>query len=178
VLAEIYDEVDSGRELAGVIDAAERLTQHPMHEVAGTRMWEVGAAVRETRSARSTRIDPFAAGVFAATMTAQVDLLRKKGHPWSEVANESIIEAVDSLNPYMHFKGVAYMVDNCSTTARLGARKWGPIFEAALTRTCYPAADRGHPADDRPFEAFLTHPVHDVLAKLTTFRPTVDIAVL
>ena len=32
--------------------------------------------------------------------------------------NESVIEAVDSLCPYMHFKGVSFMVDNCSTTAR------------------------------------------------------------
>ncbi len=39
---------------------------------------------------------------------------------------QSIIEAVDSLNPYMHARGVAFMVDNCSYTARLGSRKWAP----------------------------------------------------
>ena len=177
VLAEIYDEVDSGRELAGVLDAAERLGRHPMGEVEGTPMWEIGASLRARRHARATPVVPFAAGVFAATMTAQVDLLREKGHPWSEVANESVIEAVDSLIPYMHARGVAYMVDNCSITARLGARRWGPVFEATLARICYPAAERGRPADGGPFDAFLTHPLHDVLATLTTYRPPVDIAV-
>ena len=49
-----------------------------------------------------------------------------QGHPWSEICNESIIEATDSLNPYMHARGVAFMVDNCSYTARLGSRKWAP----------------------------------------------------
>jgi ketol-acid reductoisomerase len=53
-------------------------------------------------------------------------VLRERGHPWSEICNESIIEAVDSLNPYMHARGVAFMVDNCSYTARLGSRKWAP----------------------------------------------------
>ena len=33
-----------------------------------------------------------------------------QGHPYSEICNESIIEAVDSLNPYMHARGVAFMV--------------------------------------------------------------------
>jgi ketol-acid reductoisomerase len=37
-------------------------------------------------------------------------VLREKGHPFSEICNESIIEAVDSLNPYMHARGVAFMV--------------------------------------------------------------------
>ena len=47
-------------------------------------------------------------------MMSQIDTLREKGHSFSEVCNESVIEAVDSLNPYMHARGVAYMVDNCS----------------------------------------------------------------
>jgi ketol-acid reductoisomerase len=46
-------------------------------------------------------------------LCACVQVLREKGHPYSEICNESIIEAVDSLNPYMHARGVAFMVDNC-----------------------------------------------------------------
>jgi ketol-acid reductoisomerase len=65
-----------------------------------------------------------------ACLPAQV--LREKGHPYSEICNESIIEAVDSLNPYMHARGVAFMVDNCSYTARLGSRKWAPRFDYIL----------------------------------------------
>ena len=178
VLAEIYDEVASGRELLGVLDAGDRMARHPMGEIEGTRMWEVGACVRRERAAGATQttIDPFAAGVFLATMVAQVDVLREHGHSWSEVVNESIIEAVDSLIPYMHARGVAYMVDSCSVTARLGARRWGPVFEAALARIAYPAAQRGH-GDAAAFDRFLAHDVHGVLATLSTYRPSVDIAV-
>lgn len=32
-------------------------------------------------------------------MITQVDTLIEKGHPYSEIANESVIEAVDSLSP-------------------------------------------------------------------------------
>lgn len=72
---------------------------------------------------------PCDSGVYIATMMATVKTLQEKGHPWSEICNESIIEAVDSLNPYMHARGVAFMVDNCSYTARLGSRKWAPRFD-------------------------------------------------
>jgi ketol-acid reductoisomerase len=111
-------------------------------------------------------------------MMAQADLLREKGHPLSEIANESIIEAVDSLNPYMHFRGVAYMIDNCSTTARLGARKWAPRFDYNLSQQAFPAIDAGAPEDKRLFDAFLTNEMHAVLATCSEFRPPVDIAIL
>lgn len=64
----------------------------------------------------------------------QIEVLRKKGHSYSEIVNESVIEAVDSLNPFMHARGVSFMVDNCSTTARLGSRKWAPRFDYILTQ--------------------------------------------
>jgi len=118
------------------------------------------------------------AGVYVATMMAQVDLLKEKGHPYSEIANESIIEAVDSLNPYMHFKGVAYMVDNCSTTARLGARKWAPRFDYILTQQALTAIDRGEPVNERLRTEFLNNEIHQVLSKCSELRPPVDIAIL
>ena len=177
ILSEIYDEVDSARELAGVIAAGERLKAHPMAPIEGTRMWQVGATIRASRAHRNIPIDGIAAGAFAAAMTAQVDLLRRQGHPWSEVANESVIEAVDSLIPFMHARGVAYMVDNCSTTARLGARRWGPVFEAAFSRVVLPALDQGAGPDPALMEAFRGHTLHQVLATLSRFRPPLDIAV-
>lgn len=176
LLAEIYDEVDSGRELAGVVAAGQRLERYPMGRIEGTRMWQVGASVRATRDIRDVAVDPFAAGTFAGVMMAQVELLREQGHPWSEVANESVIEEVDSLLPYMHARGVAYMVDNCSLTARLGARRWGPCFEAMFERIAFPATD----ADSTPsgdMEAFVNHPLHSVLETIGRLRPAVDIAV-
>lgn len=74
---------------------------------------QVGKDVRAKRVEDEIPLDPFTAGVYVATMMATIETLREKGHPYSEICNESIIEAVDSLNPYMHARGVAFMVDNC-----------------------------------------------------------------
>ncbi len=190
LLVEIYDEVESGNELRSVILAGGRLTEFPLPPIDGSRMWQAGAGVRRERHRHPAEVHAFTAGVFIGTMVAQIDLLMERGHPYSEIANESVIEAVDSLLPYMHARGVAYMVDNCSTTARLGARKWGPRFEAQLTQIAFPAADgamreyqaeRGgggvEQASSALLEAFRMHPIHGVLAKLAAMRPSVDIAV-
>jgi ketol-acid reductoisomerase len=178
ILLEIYDEVASGNEIRSVIMAHERHKRYPMGKIDATEMWQVGAGVRARRGSFATPIHPVTAGIYLATMMAQVDLLAEKGHPYSEIANESIIEAVDSLNPYMHHKGVAFMVDNCSTTARLGARKWAPRFDYILSQLAFPAIDREAPADEGLFERFRDSAIHDVLAKCAELRPPVDIAVL
>jgi ketol-acid reductoisomerase len=179
ILAEIYDDVASGAELRSVVDAGKRIESHPMPAIEGTRMWAVGQHVRSTRESREAPLDPFTAGVFCGVAVAQIDLLTMKGHPWSEIANESVIEAVDSLLPYMHARGVAFMVDNCSTTARLGTRKWAPRFDYALEQQAYTAFD----ADDGGvggvhFENFQSHPIHDVLTAVGKMRPPVDISVV
>jgi ketol-acid reductoisomerase len=113
--------------------------------------------------------------VFVATMAAQVDEFAERGHPWSEIVNESVIEAVDSLLPYMHARDVAHMVDNCSRTARLGARRWGPRFQAAYEQIAYPASEL--PANEALLTAFDTHPMHEALAAAAKLRPSVDISV-
>jgi ketol-acid reductoisomerase len=177
VMAEIYDEVASGNEIRSVVMAASRFREFPMTTVDGSPMWVTGAAVRRKRAQLDTKIDGFTAGTFAGAMMAQVDTLVEHGHPYSEIANESIIEAVDSLLPYMHARGVAYMVDNCSTTARLGTRKWGPRFQAMLEQVAFPSIAPRDSTPDAPPENFLTHPVHEVLHRLSEMRPAVDIAV-
>jgi ketol-acid reductoisomerase len=111
-------------------------------------------------------------------MMAQADILRERGHPYSEIVNESIIEAIDSLNPYMDFKDVAYMVDNCSTTARLGARKWAPRFDYAVTQTVLPALGQSQAKDEALFARFLDSKVHEALAVCHDLRPPVAIAVM
>jgi ketol-acid reductoisomerase len=161
-----------------VILANQRHKRFPMGKIDGTPMWQVGEKVRARRGSYATPIHPVTAGVYIATMMAQVDLLKEKGHPFSEIANESIIEAVDSLNPYMHFKGVAHMVDNCSTTARLGSRKWAPRFDYNLTQQALTALDAGAPANDELIGRFETNGIHDVLAECAKLRPPVDIALL
>jgi ketol-acid reductoisomerase len=178
ILMEIYSEVATGNEIRSVIEANERHQRYPMGKIDGTEMWQVGVKVRANRQADKTPINPVTAGVYVATMMAQVDLLKEKGHPYSEIANESIIEAVDSLNPYMHYKGVAYMVDNCSTTARLGTRKWGPRFDYIFMQQSFTAIDQGNQVDEELFDNFMNNNIHQVLAVCAEMRPSVDIALV
>ncbi len=175
IVAEIYDEVAYGTELRSVVLAERRLGARPMSEIGGAPMWSAGDEVRARRAERALSVEPFTAGVFVATMTARIDEFAERGHPWSEIVNESVIEAVDSLLPYMHARDVAHMVDSCSRTARLGARRWGPRFQAAYEQIAYPAART--PADTALLAAFGTHPVHAALAAAAKLGPAVDIAV-
>lgn len=177
LIAELYDEIRSGNEIASVRLAAHRLQRAPMPTVDGSRMWAVGRQVREQRNGAEVTIEPMTAGIFCGAMMAQVDTFEASGHPWSEIANESIIELVDSLIPYMHARGIAYMIDNCSTTARLGARKWAPRFEAAITQQVFPTLDGTGDHDDTLVAQLDTHPIHDVLTAIGRYRPSVDIAV-
>lgn len=176
LLEEIYQEVDSGNELRSVILAGQRLKKRPMPVIDNTPMWTLGKEIRAGRDEDKLPLHAFTAGIYIAAMMAQIDVLKAYGHAYSEIVNESVIEAVDSLNPYMHFKGVSHMVDNCSTTARLGARKWAPRFDYALTQSVYPALDAGTAEKDL-MERFLSHEVHDALAIALEFRPSVDISV-
>jgi ketol-acid reductoisomerase len=176
ILLEIYDEVSSGNEIRSVYLAGKRFDRFPMGRIDGTRMWQVGENVRAKRADVMPKVNPFTAGVYCAVMMAQIDLLMEKGHCLSEVANESVIEAVDSLNPYMHFKGVAFMVDNCSTTARLGSRKWAPRFDYNIQQQAFVDYDANKPVDEELIAAFKSHKIHKPLAVCATMRPSVDIA--
>ena len=178
ILEEIYDEVASGNEIRSVILAGERMRTYPFDTIANTPMWRRGAEVRAARASNPAALHPFTAGVYVATMIAQIDVLTRHHHAYSEIVNESVIEAVDSLNPYMHARGVSYMVDNCSTTARLGSRKWAPRFDYLLCQLAYPAIDAGATLDDALFDRFVSHPVHAAVETLLQYRPSVDIALV
>ncbi len=177
IIAEIYDEVSSGNEIRSVNMAGERLARYPMGQIDGTEMWKVGQKVRAARDEAKIPLNPFTAGVYVATMMAQIDELDEHNHPYSEIANESVIECVDSLNPYMHARGVAYMIDNCSTTARLGARKWAPRFDYIIDQVAYVALDEGRALDTSLIEKFKGHIIHAVLSEVGKMRPAVDISV-
>jgi ketol-acid reductoisomerase len=179
IMLEMYQEVASGIEIKSVIMANERFSRYPMGKIDSTRMWQVGAKVRAERTCDITErpIDATAAGVYIATMMAQIDVLIEHGHPFSEVINESIIESVDSLNPYMDYNGIAYMIDNCSTTARLGARKWAPRFDYILRQQAYPALAENRPVDQALLNNFKSHKVHPAFEVCAELRPSVDIAV-
>lgn len=179
LMEKIYADVSSGREVAEVVADNER--KMPMTNVNATYMWQVGDKVRANHSLderKRVAIDPEVAGLYIAGMMAQVDVFRKHGHVWSEVVNESIIEAVDSLNPFMQASGLGRMVDGCSITARRGDRKWASLWSDVYTRAILPVIDHdGQPESEDSFAAFRTHQVHQVLAVLGTMRPPVRIAV-
>ena len=178
ILEEIYDDVSSGNEVRSVIQASNRFDRYPMGNIDTTDMWQVGEKVRSDEQRNYAPINAETAGVYLATMMAQVDLLRDRGHPYSEIANESIIEAVDSLNPYMDFKGVSYMVDNCSTTARLGARKWASRFDYILKQQAFASLDSNTKVDEGLFDEFVNSDIHQVLKVCSDLRPSVDISVV
>lgn len=177
ILQEIYDEVSSGNEIRTVIMHGKRINKFPVGKIDGTDTWIVGEKVRASRDEDSIPLNPFTAGVYVATMMAQIDVLLEAGHPYSEVVNESVIEAVDSLCPYMHYRGVAFMVDNCSFTAKTGSRKWAPRFDYILDQLAYTAVDNGKPINQDLIKDFENHKVHAAVTECCKLRPTVDISV-
>jgi ketol-acid reductoisomerase len=177
ILMEIYDDVANGDEIRSVVEAAKRHKRYPMGKIDGTEMWRVGETVRANRNPDAIPLHPVTAGVYIATMMAQIDLLKEHGHPYTEIANESIIESVDSLNPYMDYKGVAFMIDNCSTTARLGARKWAPRFDYILMQQAFTSIDSDNQVDEELIDAFVNNKIHQALAVCSELRPPVDISV-
>lgn len=176
ILQEIYDDVACGNEIRSVVNASKRFGEFPIGEIDGTEMWEVGKSVRANRKEDEIPLHPTTAGIYCATMMAQIDVLLDAGHPYSEIVNESVIECVDSLNPYMHFKGISFMIDNCSTTARLGARKWAPRFDYILKQQAFTALDGNVPMEWQLIEDFKSHPIHEVLKVVGEMRPSVDIS--
>jgi ketol-acid reductoisomerase len=174
---ECYEDVACGNEIRSVINAGNRAKRFPViTPIDGTRMWKVGKVVRSKRGQQETPIDPFTAGVYCAAMMAQMDVLLEGGHCLSEIINESVIESVDSLSPYMHARGVAYMVYNCSVTAALGAKKWAPRYDYNLTQQAYTAIDEGKDLDLSLMTKFKEHMIHDAIVECAKLRPTVDIA--
>ena len=176
ILQEIYDDVACGNEIRSVVNASNRYDRFPMGQIDGTEMWVVGEGVRAQRVEDEIPLNPTTAGVYCATMMAQIDVLLEAGHPYSEIVNESVIECVDSLNPYMHFKGISHMIDNCSNTARLGARKWASRFDYILKQQAFTALDGNQPMNWALVDNFRSHPIHNVLSVVGEMRPSVDIS--
>jgi len=55
-------------------------------------MWQAVQKVRVDRVEDEIPLDPFTAGVFCGVMKTQVYVLPERGQPYSEIANESVIE--------------------------------------------------------------------------------------
>jgi ketol-acid reductoisomerase len=76
----------------------------------------------------------------------------------------------------MHYRGVAFMVDNCSFTAKTGSRKWAPRFDYILEQLAYTAVDNGKPVNDQLIADFESHPIHGAVIECCKLRPSVDIS--
>ena len=178
---EIYTEVENGNEIRSV----NSYDNSKMSEIGNGEMWQIGRKLQSNNFEEYLNKDkinfsldvhlqddyyymyhiyPRTAGLYVAGMMAQIDILLEKGHLNSEIVNETIIEATDSLNPYMDEKDIAHMIDNCSTTARLGARKWGPRLEKLLEQ------NMGSARNNVSIETFLKHEIHGVINELYKFK--------
>jgi len=176
ILLEIYDEVELGNEVRSVMVATARHQRYGMGNFDTTQMWQVGTSVRASRSTKQLCIHPITAGIYVAAIMAQADLLKEKGHSYSEITNESIIESVDSLNPYLHHQGIAF-INNCSTTARLGTRKWAPRFDYILWQQAFTVLESNTQPSEELFNQFLCSDIHQVLSTCAQLRPAVSISV-
>ena len=65
---------------------------------------------------------------------AQYEVLRENGHSPSEAFNETVEEATQSLFPLIGAKGMDYMYQACSTTARRGALDWSVTLLSTVFR--------------------------------------------
>ncbi|KAJ8761450.1 hypothetical protein K2173_001583 [Erythroxylum novogranatense] len=158
-----YEDVASGSEIRSLVLEKGRPTSFPNGKIDRTPMWKMGEQVQTTRPKGDLGpLYPFTAGVFVALMMAHI-------------INDSVIEALDSVNTFMHVQGVSFMVNNCSTTAKLGSRKWAPRFDYVITQQAFIAVDTGPPINHDLISNFLSAPVHGAIEVCAQLRPTVDI---
>ncbi len=63
-----------------------------------------------------------------------------------------------------------------SRTARLGSRKWSPLFDYILHHIGLVAYDDGAPTDTARLAAFKNNMIHAAVKTCATLRPSVDIS--
>jgi len=175
LLEEIYDEVESGNEIRSVI-LREKSGKGVRTSLSGGSLFWNSKKEMDKKNKSEIKIDSNmkarAAGAYIGAMMAQIDVLIDKGHSYSEVINESIIEAVDSLNPYMYSKGIDWMVDNCSITARIGTRKWGPRFHTLFTNHVIFSHQTVVPHEDHIiFSKYKNHKIHSIFELVRNYTP-------
>ena len=176
LMGKIYRSVKSGREIQKVIEESAILDNAKLPRIGDTEMWaKVGKAVAAERKAGApmTQIDPTTAGIYIGAMKAQADLLLENGHAPTEIGNETIIEAINSLNIVMAESGIDALMDGCSETAAMGARDWGPQFASTVSERVIPRLGQPGFTDDEGIvlTEFEEGVVHDIFHKTAALRP-------
>jgi len=66
------------------------------------------------------------------------------------------------------------MIDNCSTTARLGARKWAPrldyMYQQNINNCITTYIKNSSDIEEEFDKLFLSHPIHNAISKLYKFK--------
>ena len=168
---EIYDEVKSGNEIRSVVLNGDR----KIPNIDNTDLWKHDRDYKIFYNDLTIKyIEPKTAGIYLGAIMAQIDILMERGHSYSEIVNESIIEGTDSLVPYMRENSIAYMIDNCSTTARLGARKWAPrldyIYHQNINNCITKYINKSSNIKDEFDRLFISHPIHSAIKELYKFK--------
>ena len=69
----------SGNEINSVLLAGKRFNTYPIGKIDGTEMWQIEKQYRNELNDQA--IDPTVAGIYIATMMAQIDILMENGIP-------------------------------------------------------------------------------------------------
>ena len=171
LINKIYEDVKSGDEIRDIIKTSKNIEKEPLYTISDSYMWNINNYVKHNTC---YTLDGTVAGCYVGIMMAQIDVLVKNGHQYSEIINESIIEATDSLNPFMYKHGIDYMVDNCSLTARIGCRKWAASFDYMLKYEVLPHLDSNKLNVYPNYNDFTTHFIHDSYEQCKTLSNTND----
>ena len=123
-------------------DGVRALRQVPDGQGRHLRHVKAGEKVRAERVEEDIPLNSFTAGVYRAHGGADRHPARE-GPLLQRGVQRVPHRGGGLLNPVHARRGVAFMVDNCSYTARLGSRKWAPRFDYNLEQQAYVAVDQG-----------------------------------
>ena len=166
IISELYNDVHNGSEIKNIIFNNNLAPGYKLYKISNSQMWKKN---KKTQYIDKIQIKGLVAGIYIGCIMALCDVLEKNGHNYSEIVNESIIEATDSLNPYMFEHGIDEMIDNCSVTARIGCRKWAPRFDYMVKYEVLPFVN-DYTYDYPNFYRFLEHPIHLYYNEIRSFE--------
>ena len=169
----------TGNEIRSVILAGERLKKRPMGKIDGTETWKVGEKVRAKRVEDKIPVHPFTAGVYIATMMAQIDLLNREGPPLLR-GGQRVGHRGGRLAEPVHAHARRRLHGRQLLDHRPpGLAQVGPALRLHhhASRPTSHIDERQAGGHARPSRRSRRNVIHSVLAECAKLRPTVDIFV-